>query len=71
MSQGKDYLIDENGNLVFTQDFLAARGDCCESGCKNCPYGFHDRKLDPSIPSELQKNVDPDLLKYEDYLNDD
>jgi hypothetical protein len=29
-------LLDEDGAL--TKEFLAARGSCCGSGCKNCPY---------------------------------
>ena len=23
---------------VFTSEFLARRGYCCESGCRHCPY---------------------------------
>ena len=23
---------------VFTADFLARRGYCCDSGCRHCPY---------------------------------
>jgi len=26
------------GNTVFTAQFLADRGYCCESGCRHCPY---------------------------------
>jgi uncharacterized protein DUF5522 len=26
--------------MVFTSEFLLRRGYCCESGCRNCPYGF-------------------------------
>jgi len=26
------------GRSVFTVAFLAARGYCCESGCRHCPY---------------------------------
>ena len=36
---GVDYTI-ENGLYVFTAHYLAKRGYCCESGCRNCPYGF-------------------------------
>lgn len=28
-----------SGFSVFTAKFLAARGYCCESGCRHCPYG--------------------------------
>jgi len=27
-----------SGLAVFTAAFLAARGTCCESGCRHCPY---------------------------------
>ena len=30
-------LLDEAGAL--SRGFLAARGSCCDSGCRNCPYG--------------------------------
>lgn len=33
-----DYEIDENGLLVFTAAYLLARGTCCGSGCRNCPF---------------------------------
>lgn len=27
-----------SGLTVFTAEFLAARGYCCGSGCRHCPY---------------------------------
>lgn len=39
-TEGFDYELDARGNLVFTKWFLLRRGACCESGCRNCPYGF-------------------------------
>lgn len=36
---GVDYTI-EAGRYVFTAHYLLKRGCCCESGCRNCPYGF-------------------------------
>jgi len=35
--EGEDYYV-ENGLYVFTSSFLRARGYCCESGCRHCPY---------------------------------
>ena len=32
------YADPVSGFSVFTADFLAARGYCCESGCRHCPY---------------------------------
>ena len=36
---GRDYTVDPDGRYVFTAAYLAARGHCCGSGCRNCPYG--------------------------------
>lgn len=36
---GQDYLIDPQGRFVFTREYLLRRGFCCDSGCRNCPYG--------------------------------
>jgi hypothetical protein len=27
-----------SGFSVFTAEFLASRGYCCDSGCRHCPY---------------------------------
>jgi hypothetical protein len=35
--EGVDYFL-ENGNFVFTSQYLLRRGYCCGSGCRNCPY---------------------------------
>ena len=37
--EGRDYYLDENGYVVFTEDFLLRRGYCCGNGCRHCPYG--------------------------------
>jgi hypothetical protein len=34
----------ENGLMVFTEAFHLKRGYCCQSGCRNCPYGFDKSK---------------------------
>ncbi|MBI3540729.1 MAG: hypothetical protein HY073_01065 [Deltaproteobacteria bacterium] len=40
LKEGIDFYYDENGLMVLTADYLFKRGYCCESGCRNCPYGF-------------------------------
>ena len=35
--EGDDYYL-ENGCYVFTARYLLARGRCCGSGCRHCPY---------------------------------
>ncbi len=32
------YADPVSGLSVFTADFLAARGYCCDSGCRHCPF---------------------------------
>ncbi|MEM1024073.1 MAG: DUF5522 domain-containing protein [Myxococcota bacterium] len=32
------YMDPETGLFVLTAHFLAARGRCCGSGCRHCPY---------------------------------
>lgn len=35
-------VFDADGAL--SREFLLQRGYCCGNGCRNCPYGFHDRE---------------------------
>ncbi len=52
-----DYIINDDGNLVFTSHYLLKRGHCCMSGCVNCPYGYTD-KVDPNVPAEFSDSWD-------------
>lgn len=38
--EGEDYYLNEDGLLVFTEKYLLARGYCCGSGCRHCPYNY-------------------------------
>lgn len=38
-----DYYI-ENEKYVLTKWFHLKRGNCCENGCRHCPYGFKKNK---------------------------
>ena len=33
-----DYYLNENGKVVFTEEYHLRRGRCCGSGCKHCPF---------------------------------
>jgi len=35
----KTYIDPETGFMVFTRIAHLARGKCCGSGCRHCPYG--------------------------------
>ena len=51
MIEGEDY-YREGPYIVFTEKFLRARGYCCESGCRHCPYGYRrDQRLDAPAAS--------------------
>ena len=39
----EDFYTTDEGFIVFTETYHLKRGNCCESGCKHCPYGF-DKK---------------------------
>ncbi len=48
--EGQDYTLNERGQFVFTREFLARRGHCCETACTNCPYG--------NSPTDRQANAE-------------
>jgi hypothetical protein len=50
---GRDYYVDADGRYVFTAAYLLARGSCCQSGCRHCPYGF-ERIGEPDAPNARQ-----------------
>jgi len=33
-----DHFYWENGKMVMTEKYHLARGKCCGSGCKHCPW---------------------------------
>ncbi len=39
-----DYYYTEEGYIVFTEQYHLKRGYCCQSGCRHCPFDFHDKK---------------------------
>ena len=45
--EGRDYYVDPDGLYVFTEAYLLARGTCCRSGCRHCPYGFKRSEVKP------------------------
>jgi len=34
----EDFYLDADGNTVFTAAYHLKRGNCCDSGCRHCPY---------------------------------
>jgi hypothetical protein len=39
VEEGRDtYLDPVTGYSVFTRAYHLERGECCDSGCRHCPY---------------------------------
>lgn len=38
-----DFYLSPEGYRIFTEQYLSKRGYCCYSGCKHCPYGYHEK----------------------------
>ncbi len=67
-----------DGQGALTREFLLARGHCCESGCRNCPYGFdaharvtHPLRLISLCPSNTEiaeaLGLGPSLVGVDDW----
>jgi hypothetical protein len=39
-NNNEHYYFDENGLLVFTEQYHLEKGYCCGHGCRHCPYDF-------------------------------
>jgi len=39
-----DYYFNEQGLMVFREQYHLKRGYCCQNGCKHCPYGFKKKE---------------------------
>ena len=40
----EDFYLSPEGYVIFTEQYHLKRGHCCQSGCRHCPYGFHEKK---------------------------
>ena len=51
--EGEDYYV-EDGLVVLTEKYHLARGYCCGSGCRHCPY-LYERVLEPRRTELLKR----------------
>jgi hypothetical protein len=49
---GKDYYLDENGNIVFSKEYHLNRGYCCKNGCRHCPWSYGKNKDGRNVRSK-------------------
>jgi len=40
--EGVHYYINEDGYVVFTEQYHKERGYCCGLGCLHCPYHYEN-----------------------------
>ncbi|MCX8019687.1 MAG: DUF5522 domain-containing protein [Chitinophagaceae bacterium] len=40
--EGYHYYFDDNGLMVFTEQYHLEKGFCCGYGCRHCPYDFEN-----------------------------
>lgn len=48
-----DYYINEEGLLVFTENYHKNRGYCCGSNCKHCPYDPESKKGNTTLKKDI------------------
>lgn len=36
------YYINEDGLIVFTEQYHLEKGYCCGNGCRHCPFAFEN-----------------------------
>lgn len=63
LDEGRPTYIDPvSGFDVFTADFLARRGACCDSGCRHCPYVGAEATAETTAEAEtaVQRSVHSD-----------
>jgi hypothetical protein len=50
------YYINENGLMVFTEEYHLQRGYWCSQKCKHCPFWPKYQKGNTNIKNEKQEN---------------
>ncbi|WP_161626154.1 DUF5522 domain-containing protein [Hugenholtzia roseola] len=43
-----DYYFNQEGLMVFTEQYHLKRGYCCKSGCKHCPWQYKKGTTSPT-----------------------
>lgn len=56
--EGNDYYV-EKGLVVLTERYHLARGYCCGSGCRHCPY-LYEKVPEPKRTELLLKKAATD-----------
>lgn len=62
--EGEDYYYSEQGYVVLTEKYHLARGHCCGSGCRHCPFDY-EQVSEPRRTELLQKRTNHGQPKKE------
>lgn len=50
--------VNENGDQVFTSQFLRNRGTCCKTNCLHCPYGTTLKNLGLEVRRPIKEQFE-------------
>lgn len=54
MEEFADYYFNEEGLMVFTEQYHLKRGYCCKNRCRHCPWNYGKEGTD------LNRNANKD-----------
>ena len=46
LKENEDYYLNEQGYMVFTEQYHLKRGYCCKNKCKHCPWKYGQDQKD-------------------------
>lgn len=56
------FYVNQEGNYVFTAQYLLQRGYCCGNGCLHCPFDYKN-VVDELKKRKLQQQQQPNENK--------
>ncbi len=64
LQQEKHFYFDDNGFLVFTEQFHLKKGFCCGLGCRHCPYNYVNVPENERVRLLTNKQKDKELKQF-------
>ena len=54
-----DFYRNEDGYIVFTENYHLERGVCCGAGCRHCPFEPKAQKGNRIVSQEVSREFGP------------